>query len=320
MTYRVFVNHAHVFPASINPHGTVDRLLRLMDACGIDRAVCFAPFCHQCDGTEIEHPNDWLSQTIARESSRLLGFGTVDPLRADIPGQIRRVVELGFRGLKLHPNAQGFDLLSPPAMEVYAAAQEHDLFCSFHSGVHRSRLAGTRVIDFDEIAWNFPRLRFSLEHVGGYHFFNEALAVIFNHVPPPWELDKGKRCNVFAGLASVFSQERNRFWYLSDERLRELAAQVGARQMIFGLDFPYNGEVETKLGLRRIRELLDAEAQAQILGGNLARELRLADEPLAPSPGTPGEGRGEGPLRAPHRASSDDSPHPALSRRTGRGK
>jgi predicted TIM-barrel fold metal-dependent hydrolase len=129
------------------------------------------------------------------------------------------------------------------------------------------------VLRFDEIAWNFPRLKFSMEHVGGYHFFHEALAVIFNHVPPPWETGV---CNVFAGLASVFTQERNRFWYLSDERLKELAAQVGVRQLIFGLDFPYNTEPETMKGLETIRSLFTPAEQEQILGGNLRRELGVA--------------------------------------------
>src|SRR5689334_1274687 len=72
MADRVLANHAHVFPASINPHGTTDRLLRLMDACGIEQAVCFAPFCHQCQGTEVDEPNRWLASAIARQP-RLLG-------------------------------------------------------------------------------------------------------------------------------------------------------------------------------------------------------------------------------------------------------
>jgi predicted TIM-barrel fold metal-dependent hydrolase len=50
-------------------------------------------------------------------------------------------------------------------------------------------------------------------------------------------------------------------------------------QMIFGLDFPYNREEETKIGLATIRSLglTDVEVE-MILGGNLRRELRLASE------------------------------------------
>src|SRR5207249_3256680 len=202
---------------------------------------------------------------------RLAGFGTVDVRRDDVAAQVKQIADLGFKGIKLHPNAQEFDILSPKLFEVYAKAQELKLFITFHTGVHQSRLEMMRVLRFDEIAWNFPHLRFSMEHVGGYHFFNEALAVIFNHVPPPWAPDT--KCNVFAGLTSIFTPDRNRFWYQGDERIKELKAQVGAQQLIFGLDFPYNLERETNTALETIRRLFDEKEQALILGGNLRREL-----------------------------------------------
>ena len=68
-----------------------------------------------------------------------------------------------------------------------------------------------------------------------------------------------------------------RIWYLSDERLKELHAQVGVNQLIFGLDFPYNLETETKIGLETVRRLFDEKDQALILGGNLRREVGLPD-------------------------------------------
>lgn len=270
MSNRVFANHAHVFPEAINPDATIDRLLRMMDACEIEQAVCFAPFPHQAAGHGIE-PNAWLAGALS-DQPRLIGFGTIDPTRDDTAAQVARCADLGMLGLKLHPNAQKFDILSDRPLDAYAEAQKRKLFLSFHTGVHRFRLLPTALLRFDEIAWKFPDLRFSLEHVGGYHFFNEALAVIFNHVPPPWE--KGK-CNVFAGLTSVFTTDHNRFWHLSDERLLELAAQVGVEQLIFGLDFPYNLEKATSTGLETIRRLFDPAAQALILGGNLRRELGI---------------------------------------------
>jgi hypothetical protein len=267
----VFVNHAHVFPQFIRPDGTVERLLHLMDECGIEQAVCFAPFPHCCAPHGIDG-NGWLAREIERRP-RLHGFGTLDLLANDIAGQVKRIADLGFGGIKMHPNAQGFPILSPRAFEAYAAAQERDLFISFHTGVHRSRLKDSRVIDFDEIAWQFPSLRFSLEHVGGYHFFHEALAVLFNHLPAPWAPGK---CNLFGGLASIFCTKTNGFWHIEDSKLKDMIRQVGASQMIFGLDFPYNGIEETKIGLATIRSLgLTDEQVAMILGGNLRRELRL---------------------------------------------
>jgi len=61
---RIFAHHAHVFPESVNPEGTIDRLLRLLDHCQIENAVAFAPFAHQVQATGIE-PNPWLAKQLA---------------------------------------------------------------------------------------------------------------------------------------------------------------------------------------------------------------------------------------------------------------
>jgi uncharacterized protein len=281
MSIQVFANHAHVFPESINPDGTIDRLLRMLDTCGIAEAVCFAPFAYQVAGAGMHH-NEWLAKELPRRP-RLTGFGTVD-LRHDldrrpIRDQVRQIKDLGFRGIKMHPNAQEFDILDPPAMEAYAAAQEMKLFITFHSGVHAARMKQYMVVKFDEVAELFPDLRFSLEHMGGYSFFNEALAVIVNRIPfPPVP---GRRCMVYGGLTSVFTPHYCRFWYMNRERMMEAIAQATPDQLIFGLDFPYNLEDNTKMALETLHGLdIPKDQLAKILGGNLREALGMA--PPAP--------------------------------------
>lgn len=272
MAIRIFANHAHVFPASVNPDGTIECLLRLMDACDIEQAVCFAPFTNQLLGTGIDQ-NGWLAGELTGES-RLAGFGTLDLKRDDMKDQVKRVADLGLRGLKMHPNVQEFDILCPAAMQAYAAAQERGLFITFHSGVHHYRIAHYEVLKFDEVAWQFPDLRFSLEHVGGYAFFNEALAVITNNIPFPPIPGRGPR--VYGGLTSIFTPDFIRMWYMPPERLRELIAQAGAERLIFGLDFPYNLEENTRTALRTLQGLgLPEEQLAMILGQNLRSALRV---------------------------------------------
>ena len=283
MSITILANHAHVFPARLNADGTVDRLLRLMDVCGIAQAVCFAPFPHQFEETDIL-PNHWLAEEIA-QNDRLYGFGTLDLRRAHvrepIEDQVKRIADLGLRGIKMHPNAQQFDVLSREALVAYKAAEELGLFITFHTGVHHYRIAHYHVLKFDEVAELFPGLRFSMEHVGGYHFFPEALAVIFNRIPfPPVP---GKRCLVYGGLTSVFTPHYNRFWYMPRDRMLELIAQVGAEQLIFGLDFPYNLEANTRLALDTLTGLgLTQEQLTAILGGNLRQALGLSE--VAPHP------------------------------------
>lgn len=281
MSNQVFANHAHVFPESFGPDGTIDRLNKLLDACGIEGAVCFAPFAYQVAGRGLHH-NEWLAKELARRP-RLRGFGTVDLRRQvdakPIRDQVKQARDLGLLGLKMHPNAQEFDILAPEAMEAYAAAERHGLFVTFHTGVHASRIKNYRVLKFDEVAEHFPNLKFSLEHMGGYSFFPEALAVIVNRIPfPPVP---GRRCMVYGGLTSVFTPHYCRFWYMNRDRMLEAVAQATPDQLIFGLDFPYNLEDNTKLALETLRGLgLPPEQLAKVLGGNLREALGLA--PMTP--------------------------------------
>jgi len=224
---------------------------------------------HQVDDL---NRNVWLANQI-KSQDRLLGFGTIDFHRDDVRDQVREIADLGFKGIKIHPPVQKLNILCKNALDCYATAQELDLFCTFHTGIHHHRMRDTLVIDWDEIAWNFPKLRFSMEHVGGWSFFNEALAVIANNYPPPWE---HRKCNVFAGLTSVFSPDTLPFWYMPKERFLELIKQTNVSQVIFGLDFPYNDITATKRGIAMIRSLqLSDEDTNKILGGNLMRELGI---------------------------------------------
>jgi predicted TIM-barrel fold metal-dependent hydrolase len=198
---------------------------------------------------------------------RLNGFGTLDFQQSNMKEQVKQIYELGLKGIKLHPAYQKFNVLSPRAYEAYAAAEEYNLFLSFHTGIHWHRIKDYDVVLFDEIAYHFQKLNFSMEHVGGYHFFPEALAVIVNN---------SRRGTVYGGLTSVFTTDTSRYWYLSHDKLQELVYQAGAKQLIFGLDFPYNLERETKIAIEAVRNLnLTDEEYDLVMGGNLRRLLGI---------------------------------------------
>lgn len=134
--YHIFANHAHVFPEEAKPGCGIDSLKALMDECSIERAVCFAPFPSQYE--EYNMPGDcisWLAGAIKGDES-LVGFGTVNFDSGDIAGQVNRIADFGFRGIKLHPAYQEFNIMGDKACEVYSAAQERGLFLSFHTGLH----------------------------------------------------------------------------------------------------------------------------------------------------------------------------------------
>jgi hypothetical protein len=263
----IFANHAHIYPKVIKPSGDLDSLKAYMEACEIDRVVAYAPFPFIFNELKADVDNNtWLYQGL-KNNEAITPFGTLDFQRDDLTDQIERIVSYGFKGIKLHPAAQNFALTEERAFEVYAKAQEHNLFLSFHTGIHHSRLRDSLPILFDEIAYNFTSLRFSMEHMGGYSFFNDCLAVMKNNDR------EGRQPRVFAGWTSIEDKPKSA-WALTDEQLERLVAQTGEQNIIFGLDFPFNDIEYTKRAIERIRGLkISDSAKENILGLNLLREI-----------------------------------------------
>lgn len=259
----IFSNHAHIFPESVKEKGTVSKLMEFLDECEIDKTVGFAPFANQFAQTGLDgNQNTWLAKEI-RGNDRIVGFGTIDFEKSNIEDQVKEIADLGFKGIKMHPPYQEFIIDGPEAFRVYSAAQDLGLFVSFHSGMHWHRLKDNRVLLFDEVAWNFPKLKFSMEHIGGYHFFKEALAVMCNN-------SRGWPDHVYAGWTTIRDRNGPGGWALTDEELETVIFQTGEDRSIFGLDFPYANADDIKWDIERIRRLnISEECKEKILGKTL---------------------------------------------------
>jgi len=266
--YKIFANHAHIYPKECKDNAGIPELKTLMETCGIDKCVCFATFPDRFEeggfrGSSVE----WLAEQIKDDDS-LVGFGVIDFNRRDLENQVEEIFDLGFKGIKLHPAYQEFNIMGDEARRVYRKAQEFDLFLSFHTGLHWHRISDYNVLLFDELAYEYPSLRFSMEHIGGYSFFKEALAVMANN-------SRALRIHVFGGWTTIdMVNGKYHSWTLSDEQLLALIDICGYKTSIFGLDFPFSREERLVKAIERIENLpISDEAKAAILGGNLSREL-----------------------------------------------
>lgn len=272
MREHIWANHCHVFPEASKPGATVGDLKGLMAECGIEKAVCFTCFREQYERAKLPGDClDWLYNEIKDDPS-LIGFGTVDFSEDNIEYQIDKMESYGFKGIKLHLAFQEENILSEKAQRVYKKAEKDGLFLSFHTGLHWHRIADYKVLLFDEVAWNYPELKFSMEHMGGYHFFRDALAVMCN------ASRNSENDTVFAGWTTVAMSDNGLPgpWSLTDEELCTIIHQTGNTRSIFGLDFPYNRAEYVKKAIERIEGLdIPEEAKEGILGGNLKKALQL---------------------------------------------
>lgn len=257
----MFVNHCHVFPPNMKANGTLDILIEAMKACGIERAVAFAPF-EEWTPPSIGDPNMWLAEELP-SYPEVVGFACINPLSRNSVKKLEEAWRRGLLGVKLHPPIQRFRVNDREAYGFYSKAQELGVILDFHMGVHGWRLMEYRPLLLDDVAYTFPDLKIIVEHVGGRGLYNEALALL---------LDKR---NVYAGISSCLNERTHKAWYIGARKVEELVHLIGEDRLIYGTDFPYNGVEEIRYDLKTIRELnLSSMGKEKILGGNLERLLR----------------------------------------------
>ena len=117
----------------------MDNLLHYMDGLNVSRSVCFATL-PRFLGPEDEETNTWLHKEL-KGKDRLVGFGVIDFEKGDLRGQVNRISDFGFKGIKIHPALQHICVDGEKAFEVYEQAEKNGLFLTFHTGVHWSRVS-----------------------------------------------------------------------------------------------------------------------------------------------------------------------------------
>src|SRR5690349_20830223 len=112
---------AHTHTGFNDPDGmkaSLEELTEMLDTVDA-RAVFFTM--HEPDG--YREANDRVLAEAERSGGRLVPFCRVDP-HGDAPGEARRALDAGARGIKLHPRAEQFTLDHPQVTELFAICEE----------------------------------------------------------------------------------------------------------------------------------------------------------------------------------------------------
>lgn len=222
--------HAHIYPnkiarkaaASIGDFysipmdldGTVGELLRAGEEAGITRHLV-----HSVAVTweRVAAINDFIARSVEEHPDRFIGFGTMHPDHPEMEKELDRILSLGLRGVKLHPDFQHFCLDDPAAIRLFEAMAERGLPLLVHTGDSRypysepERMA--RALD------HVPSLRAICAHLGGWSVWNDA-----------WKL--------LAGRSNVYVDCSSSLYALEPEEAVKIIHRYGAKQVFFGTDYP----------------------------------------------------------------------------------
>jgi uncharacterized protein len=251
---EVFDAHTHLGTDIDGMVGRPEELLGGMDRYGISRAFMF------CLDEPDRHPgfragNDRTLEYAARSEGRLIPFVRLDLGEGPIE-EARRCLDLGARGIKLHPRAQKFLLNDERLAPVFALAAERGVPILVHAGRGLPPIAAglERLVDAN------PGTQLILAHAGIADLANLAAR--------------------FSGKRGVFFDTS--VWSAID--LLGLLRLVPPEQIVYASDYPYGGQPGSLLMSMRVAQVsgFDETQFRAMFAGNAAR-MAAGEEPLEPS-------------------------------------
>ncbi len=250
---EIFDAHLHLGHDIDGMSGQYEELERVMDSYRISRAFMF---CMDEPDREpaFRAPNDRSLRDAERSGGRLIPFVRLDMNEGPIE-EATRCLDLGARGIKLHPRAQRFTLNDERLAPVFELAADRKVPILIHGGRGLPPIADHlhRLVD------RYPA-QLIIAHAG-----IADLAALAGH---------------FAGRKGVFFDTS--VWSPVD--LLDFFDQVPPEQILYASDYPYGRQPQSlTIAMRTaITAGLGEQQLRDMLAGN-ANRIADGEEPLEPS-------------------------------------
>lgn len=259
--------HTHVFPDKL-AHKTINMLserakikaysmgdvlttVKSMDDAGIALSVALSI---ATNAKQNENVNSFAIELDKHE--RFVAFGSVHP-EADWKYQLDRLADCGIKGIKLHPDYQGFFVDDKKMLPIYEYILKKGFILSFHSGldlglpepVHCTPLRIKNTLSV------FSGEKVVFAHMGSMADFNGCAEHLF-----------GK--DVYIDT-SVFP------FYMPSEKYKQAILAHPIDKILFASDLPWSNQKESINELLKLK--LDKEKNKKILYKNAEKLLNLRD-------------------------------------------
>ena len=254
---NVFDVHVHIFPDGIAERavsaigsfyenfnmegdGSLDGAIRAMDEAGVTRccAHSVATTAHQVDSINAFVMNAW-----KRYPDRIVPFAAMHPGLERPAETAEAVIARGFKGVKLHPEIQGFRIDDPRVMDMIAPF-EGRLPVLTHCGDYR--YDNSSPARLKRVLRAFPKLTLICAHLGGWTVWREAARQLIGE-------------NVYVDTSSSL-------FALDPREAVAIIRGYGVKRALYGTDFPMWKPLEE---LRRFDRLdLTQDEREDILWNN----------------------------------------------------
>ena len=228
--YYVIDAHCHIYPEKIAAKaagatdkfygvegygkGTVSDLKKICKRDGVDHAIVQSV---ATTPKQVKSINEFIADEVKKSKGFLTGLGTLHPDSEDLSGDIEHIIDLGLKGVKLHPDIQNFKVDGDKIFQMYEICEKKQLKMLVHTGDCRYDNSNPdRVLN---VLKSFPRLTFIGAHYGGWSVWEEAVRKL-------------------SDFPQFFVDCSSSFCFSEKSDFREMTLKYGAQKVLFGTDYP----------------------------------------------------------------------------------
>jgi hypothetical protein len=229
--------------------GLVEDLLARAAAAGLDGVVVHTA---ATAPAQVIPANNWAME-LQRSHPGVIAFGTAHPGFAGWEAELDRLRAASIRGIKLHPEFQGFWLDDPALLPIIEAAQDDFVFM-VHVGDNCVPAQNPSCpFKMAALLERFPRARFIAAHLGGYLHWPYALEAL-----------AGRR---------VWLDTSSSLPFMDQATLEAIFSKHPRELILFGSDYPLFDPADSLAELQARLGLGDADVDR--IMGNASRLLGL---------------------------------------------
>lgn len=223
-------SHCHVYPQAIalkavkgvsnfydGVHsfgdGLASTVQKLWPIRGVGHAIIFSVATKL---EQVDHINAFIASTVASSVGFFTGLGTIHPDTPDMPVVVERILALGLRGIKLHPDTQRCAIDDPRLLPLYDACAGR-LPILLHTGDSRYDYSNPdRML---AVLKMFPRTTFIGAHFGGWSVWDQATEMLHS-------------------FDNFYVDSSSTFHWVDSSKVKTYIRTYGSQKVMLGSDFP----------------------------------------------------------------------------------
>lgn len=217
--------------------GIIDDLIIQEQKANIDK---FVVLCAATGAAQVIPANNYAIQ-LQNNYQQVISFGTIHPEYLHWEKELQRLKKNNIKGIKLHPDFQGFWLNDPKLYPILEQAQ-HDFIFEIHIGdlkpPEQNQSCPYKIANLLDL---FPKLQLIATHLGGYQHWDHALKSIVGR--------------------DVWLETSSSMPFIPQKTLDLILQKHPKERILFGSDYPLNNPADEIIKLKKKANLSDSDLE-----------------------------------------------------------